>query len=394
MNLQFFRTLGQRDTRNLLAQALTQKRFPHALLLHGEPGLGQQALLLDLAQILACAAEDLRPCRNCAACRAFERGAHEGTHYLLPLEKKDKGGDGELEAAQVEEMAEQILALHAQPYGFGRPEKAWVSVAQVRETVGRLAFAENRSRARTVIIPFLEALQAEAANALLKTLEEPPAEVYFLIASEHRAALLPTLLSRCLHLALAPLPPADFSAAAAALAESGRPLPARLLPFAEGAPGALLDLREDGEELLEESARFLSAAAADDWRVFAEYVDQGLPAQGAAAASRLLAFLLRVARLGQKLRAAVAEPKREQNAPPETGFTARALEHFGWDTSLVSYLGPWEEIEDFPAFVGFLEAAFRAIRQYCRPQNALIGLYFEYQLKTRSRSAAGGVAAA
>src|SRR5215217_1177172 len=118
MVFEFPRLLAQDDARSKLRQTLSQERFPHALLIHGEPGLGQHALLLDLAQILACEHKETRPCGACASCRGFEAGSLESVHYLIPLAKKDKdGGDSEgLEAGQIEELAERIRAWHATPY--------------------------------------------------------------------------------------------------------------------------------------------------------------------------------------------------------------------------------------------------------------------------------------
>ena len=310
----FPRTLGQEAIREKLRQALAQDRFPHALLLHGETGLGQNALLVDLAQILSCrGAEGAKPCppqAGCENCRAFRGCSLETVHYLLPLLKKDKKEEKEtekdedesLESAQIEEMAEQIRKLHENPYGFARREKAHVSVGQVRHLLSRLRYAENR-RARLVIVPYLEALNDKAANALLKELEEPPSDVYFLIASENRAALLPTLLSRCLHLGLAPLPADEYLRAAESLTPGAeKPFLTRLLPFAEGSPGTYLRLCEQGgESLLEEASQFLSAATAGDWRVFAEYTAQRPDGKDAEATLRLLDFLLRCVRLHQVL---------------------------------------------------------------------------------------------
>lgn len=399
MVFEFPRTLGQDDARSKLRQTLSQQRFPHALLIHGEPGLGQHALLLDLAQILACEDASRKPCGACAACRAFDAGSLDSLHYLIPLAKKDKDGDadGGLEAAQIEELAERIRAWHVSPYSLEAGEKALVRVPQARELIARLAYSGQAGRARIVLVPYLEALNVEAANALLKTLEEPPANVYFLIGSENRAALLPTLLSRCLHLGLAPLGPDAFRAATDALARAAGLAPApRLLPFSEGSPGVYLELlREDGEALLEESLKFLSAAASPDWRVFADYVSQGPASEGLEETVRLLHFLLRLLRVHQAQRARHAA-RHEGPRGAEDGYrwTARALELDGWDASLAPYLGPFEEMRDLAAFAGWIEGAHHAVKGYSKPSVALLGSFLEYEAKTRRASASRARAAA
>jgi DNA polymerase III delta prime subunit len=400
MVFEFPRTLGQEDAQAKLRQTLSQERFPHALLIHGEPGLGQHALLLDLAQILACEHKDQRPCGGCFSCRAFEAASLDSLHYLIPLAKKDKdGGDweGGLEAAQIEELSERIRAWHATPYGLEAAEKALVRVPQARELISRLSYSGQTGRARIVLVPYLESLNVEAANALLKTLEEPPANVYFLIGSENRAALLPTLLSRCLHLGLAPLAPDAFRVAADTLSRrAGLDTAPRLLPFAEGSPGVYLELlRDDGEELLEESLKFLSAAAASDWRVFADYVSQGPASEGLEETVRLLHFLLRLLRVHQSLRARHGgSPEGLRGAEDGYRWTARALELEGWDASLAPYLGPFEEMADLAAFAGWIEAAHHAVKGYSKPSVALLGLYLEYEAKSRRAAPSRARAAA
>ncbi len=386
MRYEFPRTLGQEVAKDRLRRALASGRFPHALLVHGEPGLGQHALLLDLAQILSCEDGEARPCGKCFPCRAFGASALETVQYLIPVAKRDRRGDGDdddegPESGQLEELGESIDRWHREPYGYSAPGKAMVRMSQARDLIGRLRFSGQGGKARVVLVPWLETLDAAPANALLKTLEEPPAGVYFLIASDHRSALLQTLLSRCLHLALSPLPPGDFPAAADLLAlRAGRSASPRLLPFAEGSPGAYLLLLENGgEEMLEEALEFLAAARAE-WRVFADYA-AGLEggAEGMDQAARLLAFLLRMLRAAGTLRARHGGEGERRGQAEGYRWTAHALEAEGWDASLTPYLGPFEDIPDLRAFAGFLSDAHRAVREYSKPSIALTGLFLEYE---------------
>jgi DNA polymerase-3 subunit delta' len=401
MTFDFPRTLGQEDARERLSQALSQGRFPHALLVHGEAGLGQHALLLDLAHILSCESQEARPCGACAGCRAFENNALDNVLYLMPLVKKSKDGDDDpgegLDAALMDELLEKIQAWYAHPYGFRCEDKALVTVGQSRALIARLGYAESRQKSRMVLVPYFEALNVNAANSLLKILEEPPADVYFLIGSENRAALLPTLLSRCLHLGLSPLGPRAFRAAVESLAaRAGVPVVPALLPFAEGSPGVYLELvRDGGAELLEEGLRFLSAAASPDWRVFADYAGQGPAAAGMEETLRLLHFLLRMVRVHESLRALHgADASERRGSGDNYRWTAQALEKEGWEASLAAYLGPLEDIADLPAFVACLEAAHKAVKGYSKPQVALVGLFLEYEAKARRLKAQTARAAA
>jgi DNA polymerase III delta prime subunit len=411
MNFNFSRTLGQDDAKTRLSRALASGRFPHALLVHGEPGLGQHALLLDVAQILSCEGAEQKPCGTCFPCRGFDASSLETLHYLIPIVKRDKakardveivgergdGGEEEdgPESSQLEELGESIDLWHKNPYGYGVSGKAMVRMSQARELIGRLRFAEGGGRARIVLVPWLESLNPETANALLKTLEEPPPNVYFLIASDHRSGLMATLLSRCLHLGLSPLPDTALRAAAKTLTSRAGLVPSpRLIPFAEGSPGAYLELLEhDGEALLEDAHRFL-AAASSDWRVFADYASE-VPggAEGLEHTMRLLELVLRMLRAHQVLRAQVPIEEGAAMRGEEDGYrwTAAALERAGWDDSLTAPLGAFEEIADAQAFATFVEDAYRAVRDYSKPSIALTGLFLEYEakvVKTRARGVA------
>lgn len=391
MKTGFPRTFGQEEAKERLRQALDRGRFPHALLVHGEAGLGQHALLLDLAQILVCEDDANRPCGACSSCRAFAAQSLGNVLYLMPLVKKERrseAAEGErdenqeesLESGQLDELLERIQALYASPYAFVCPDKAMVTVGQTRHLISRLGYAEAGGRPRPVIVPCFEALNPAAANALLKTLEEPPAGVYFLIGSENRAVLLPTLWSRCMHLGLAPLSPEEFHRAAQFLArEAGHNPVSRLEPFAEGSPGTWIGLLEHGgEELLEEALRLLSATS--DWRMFAEYATE-LPsgAEGLARAARLLHFLLRMLRAHQTLKA--RHPGASRGSADGYRWTAAALEAEGWDTSLAAYLGPCEDLADAGAFAECVEAAHQAVLGYSKPQMALLGAFLDYEAK-------------
>lgn len=398
MNLEFSRTFGQGDAKARLTRAFASGRFPHALLVHGEPGLGQHALLLDIAQILSCEGADRRPCGTCFPCRGFAVSSLETLHYLIPVVRRDKTKTGEAvgdaeddegpEVGQLEELGDNIASWHARPYAYSVPEKAMVRMSQVRELLGRLRYAEGGARARLVLVPWLESLNEETGNALLKTLEEPPGNVYFLIASDHRSGLMQTLLSRCLQLGLSPLPDHEFEEAATTLARGAGLAPSRpLLPLAEGSPGAYVSLLEqDGERMLEDAQRFL-VASVSDWRVFVDHVSEWPSGgEGMEQAARLLLFVLRMLRAHQVLRARAPsatgpESLAMQGVADGYRWTAAALAREGWDAALVAPLGAFEDIPDLQAFARFLEESYRAIRDYSKPSIALTGLFLEYEAR-------------
>jgi hypothetical protein len=373
MKFSFGRTAGLEDAKGFLTQALAGNRFPHALLVHGPEGAGQNALLLDLADILVCSSPEERPCGKCPGCLGRKRKSLDTLLYLLPIEKK--GADGEIESA-VEELTARAQELEADPYGFARSEKARINIAQVREMQSRLSYAEAARRARLILVVMAESMPHEAANALLKILEEPPADTYFLLSCEDKAALLPTILSRCTCLTAPPMDAAGLKAAIAGKsAWWGDAAPMRLIPFAEGSLGTLLALhRNGGEALLEEGGRFLAASLSGDWGSFASYLAGSGYWGEMDASARLLQFALRMIRVFHRL-AALEDPR------PGDGeaWVGAALGRQGWDPSLAPLLAPLAACDDHPALVAFMEATLAAIQGYAKPDMAVLGRYLEFE---------------
>lgn len=159
----------------------------HAWLLHGPSGLGQYALGLELVRAWLCDAPSPEgACGQCASCHAIDVHAHADLCVLMP---------------EVD-----MLAL-----GWPLPEKAQAEIddkarkpsREIRVEAMRNAveFAQRtsaRGRGKAVLVYPAEQMNTITANALLKTLEEPPGDVRFVLASEAAHQLLPTIRSRCL----------------------------------------------------------------------------------------------------------------------------------------------------------------------------------------------------
>ncbi len=152
------------ETYRQLIAAYQGGRGHHALLLHSLPGNGAQALCYGISRWLICQnKEGLKSCGECHSCRLMLAGTHPDYHVL----EAEKG-------------------------------KQTVSVDAVRKLTETLSSHSQQSGAKVVYIPNTEALTDAAANALLKTLEEPSKETYFLLGCEKQENLLATLRSRCL----------------------------------------------------------------------------------------------------------------------------------------------------------------------------------------------------
>ncbi len=209
--------------------------LPHALLIHGPKGVGKLALARRLAQLILCEAEGRRdtPCGNCPGCRWFAAGSHPDVRFVEPeiLAHEAAGTEGE-----------------ETPTRKTKPS-AEIRIEQVRELADFLNLGSHRGRRRVAIVHPAEDMNAHAANALLKSLEEPPGSAMFLLVSHRPGRLLPTIRSRCVAV---PVPVPEAAAACAWLERQGVRDSGRWLAFAGGAPYAALELATSDQGALVE----------------------------------------------------------------------------------------------------------------------------------------------
>jgi DNA polymerase III subunit delta' len=211
-----------------LAQRL--ERLPHAILLHGPQGVGKLALAERAAQLFLCEGSP-RPCDKCDACRWFLAGNHPDFRRLEPeaLAKEPADADEEPKARKAKQPSIEI------------------KIDQVRELADFLYIGSHRGKLRVALVHPAEHMNENAANALLKGLEEPPLGAIFILVSHRPAQLLPTIRSRCVSIPVA-MPARD--AALAWLSKEGVKDAARWLAYAGGAPLRAVDYAARGPAAL------------------------------------------------------------------------------------------------------------------------------------------------
>ena len=167
----FDSVVGHEVVRDLLARSIRGGRLPPALLLTGCDGVGKRTLALAAARALVCLTGRGEPCDACPACSRAMRGIHPDVVVIEPE-------TATIKIEQVREMAREVLAL---PF---------------------------EGRARGFVVDDAHALTEQASNALLKSLEEPPATSHVFLVTASPQALLPTIRSRCQTLRFGLLPKA------------------------------------------------------------------------------------------------------------------------------------------------------------------------------------------
>lgn len=141
-------------------------KMPHAIIIEGEYGTGKRTLAKYLAQIAVCQGEN-KPCGACKGCHLAIVGSHP-----------------DIETITIEE------------------DKKTITVGQIRETKNMAYLSSHTADCRVFIIEKADTMNGNAANSLLKVLEEPPANTFFILLVESKSSLLETILSRCTVLSL------------------------------------------------------------------------------------------------------------------------------------------------------------------------------------------------
>lgn len=217
-----------------------RERLPHALLLKGRHGIGKLAFGEALAQALLCEAPGVQPCGTCPSCTWFIQGGHPDFRRVEPETSAEKPAD--------DEAAERKAPK--------RPAQQ-ITVDQVRALGDFVNVTSHRGGFKVVLLHPAESLNLSAANALLKTLEEPPPRTMLLLVTHRPRRVLPTIVSRCQQV-LMPAP--DPAEAERWLREQGVREPATVLAEAGYAPLAALSLAEPARQELR--TRFMESLAA------------------------------------------------------------------------------------------------------------------------------------
>lgn len=162
-------------------------RLPPGLMFVGPEGLGKLDLALATARAMLCADRvNGSSCGECAECIAFDKGMHPDLHLLT---------SGHF-ATGLDEVTVRAAARYLDDADTGRKPRQVISVNQVRVLIERLGAHSHGGGARIAVIAPASALNVNAANALLKILEEPPGDARFLLVLSARDAVPATVLSR------------------------------------------------------------------------------------------------------------------------------------------------------------------------------------------------------
>ncbi len=203
---------GQDRVIDALQRSITANRVAHAYLFEGPDGCGRRTTALALVQALFCK-EPVNgdACGNCSSCRKLASGNHPDLHQLSPF-----------------------------------PDKRDISIEQIRELQQQLFLRPFEAKRKACLIEPAERMNEKSANALLKTLEEPPGHAIIILLTPQADLLLSTIRSRCQHLRFSPL---DDSSVTELLIQQGMPSSKalELAPLAEGSMERATELEDESD---------------------------------------------------------------------------------------------------------------------------------------------------
>jgi DNA polymerase-3 subunit delta' len=184
-----------------LAGTIAASRFPQTVVFTGPAGVGRQRLALWVAQAMLCDRGEGTPCGSCRPCADVLNLRHPDLHWFVPI-PRPKAAEPEKQIQEAEELLGEVMAERRRNGVWG-PQDGMAShaLASVRLLHRRVALTPFSGQRKVVILGDAERLvvqeaSQEAANALLKVLEEPPEDTTLILTATEAHALLPTIRSR------------------------------------------------------------------------------------------------------------------------------------------------------------------------------------------------------
>ena len=257
--MRFSDIIGQQELKRHLTDSIDKGRISHAQLFTGKAGAGTLPLAIAYAQYLNCPnRKDGDSCGVCPSCQQIAQSAPPDVHFIYPVNKQGKKSGEVVLSAEFLPLWREIMSQSGgyftrqewyEKLDLGKTLQGVISAKEADEIIRRLSFKSFQSKYKVVIIWQAETMNEEAANKILKILEEPWENTIFLLVAERSDLLLKTILSRTQETSVPSLKVEDLTALSHGSEQERRNM-ARL------AAGDLIQMRRmvqgEGDELREE----------------------------------------------------------------------------------------------------------------------------------------------
>ncbi len=190
--MSFDNVIGHKPQINILKKMLSSGRMPHSFIFAGIDGIGKKLVAFCFAKAVNCIESSGDFCGKCLSCRKIDKNIHPDVVLIEPAVKNPKKDSAD-------------KSPDDQETGQKEERKNFIVVEQIRTLQDEILFKPSEGRKKIFIIDQAEKINPNAANCLLKTLEEPPVDSIIILVATGTQGLLPTVLSRCQKIMFSPL---------------------------------------------------------------------------------------------------------------------------------------------------------------------------------------------
>ncbi len=198
--------IGQSRVKRLLKGSILSGRIPNAWLFSGPEGVGKDAAAIEVAKVLRCERPtgETEACGECHGCRTVAELQNSNVRFIFAL-PSGKGENSRSDSPMLKLTDNEIALIREEmerkakdPYhNIAVPRAQQIKISSIRQIKRDVALSSTEPGVRVIIISEAHRMRAEAANAFLKTLEEPSAQTLLILTTSHPERLLPTITSRC-----------------------------------------------------------------------------------------------------------------------------------------------------------------------------------------------------
>ncbi len=254
--------LSHERIKNILQHAIIENRMPGAYCFSGEEGIGKDALAIEFARTVNCSNPVINDrlidsCGECKSCRLFNELQHPNLMFITALpsgtaaESRSDSPLDKLTAAQLALIKEQLGIKAENPYHqINIPKANLIKISSIREIKRKLTLSASHFGRRVVIISKADTMTPEAANAFLKTLEEPHENITIILTTSKPETLLPTIVSRCQQVQCEPLSAAEIARFLIDKYNVEAEKAETAAHFARGSLSRAADMLDDGVQIL------------------------------------------------------------------------------------------------------------------------------------------------
>ncbi len=258
----FKEIVGQEDIKKRLIQTVRDNRISHAQLLLGPAGSGNLALAFAYAQYIFCSNKGGHDsCGECSSCLKMQKIAHPDFHFVFPVYKIKDGR----ETISDDLIADMREALTQNPYleldefldNAGIENKqAQIYVGESASILRKLSFKAYEGEYRIIIIWKPEKMNVQAANKILKMIEEPPERTLFIMVAENTDLMLATILSRTQMVKIKKIDDASMQKALVEKFNLSPENALRITHLADGNFGTAMKMAAEGDDSTDNTQRF------------------------------------------------------------------------------------------------------------------------------------------